>query len=103
MKVTCPHCQVNLDVKKIPVTIPQGIHIQRQCTSCQAWFRLKPLQNKLKIVGIVLLLMTSLCNFMVTDSNTYLLLSATGFVGILMALIITFYGQQEKIPAPPKS
>ena len=100
MKVTCPHCQVKLDVKKIPVTVPQGIHIQKQCTSCQAWFQLKPIQNKLKIIGTLLLLVTSLSNFMITNIDLKILLSAIGFAGISMALFVTFFGQQEKISPP---
>jgi len=103
MKVTCPHCQVKTHAKKFPVVIPQGIHIQRQCPACQAWFQLKPVQNKLKIMGTLLLLVTSLSNFMVSDSDFRLLLSAIGFVGITISLVITFYGQQEKIPVPPNA
>jgi hypothetical protein len=102
MKIKCPHCQVELNAKKIPVTVPQGIHIQKQCPSCQAWFRLKPLHTKLKITGILLLLVTSLSNFMVTNSEAYFLLSGIGFVGILVALLVTFFGQQEMISPPPE-
>ena len=100
MKVTCPHCQVKLDVKKITETVPQGIHIQRKCPSCQAWFQLKPFQNKLKIAGVLLLLVASLSNFMVTDSEVKILLSAAGFVGIFIAFVVTFFGTQEKISPP---
>jgi len=100
MKLTCPHCQVKTNAKKIPVSIPQGIHIQRQCPACQSWFQLKPAQNKLKIVGTLLLLATSLSNFMIDDINLRIGLSGLGFVGILVAFAVTFFGQQEKISPP---
>jgi len=100
MKVKCPHCQVKTDVKMIQKSVPQGIHIQRECPSCQKWFRLKALQNKLKIAGILLLLVTSLSNFVITDSEVKILLSAIGFVGIFIAFVVTFFGQQEKILPP---
>ena len=100
MKIKCPHCQVKLDVKKILVTIPQGIHTQKQCTSCKEWFQLKPTQNKLKITGILILLVATLSNFITTDSEIKVLLSAVSFVSIFIAFIVTFFGQQEKILPP---
>ena len=100
MKVKCPHCQVKTDVKKIQKSVPQGIHIQRECSSCQNWFRLNALQNKLKIAGILLLLVTSLSNFVITDTEVKILFSAIGFIGIFIACVVTFFGQQEKILPP---
>jgi hypothetical protein len=39
---------------------------------------------------------------MVTNSEAYFLLSGIGFVGILVALLVTFFGQQEMISPPPE-
>jgi len=51
----------------------------------------------IKIIGIFLLLITSLLNIFNIKSEYSLVFSSIGLVGILMAIIITFFGQNEAI------
>ncbi|MBE0378708.1 hypothetical protein PPRY_a1221 [Pseudoalteromonas prydzensis ACAM 620] len=51
----------------------------------------------IKIIGVFLLLITSLLNIFNIKSEFSLFFSSIGFVGILVSVIITFFGKNEAI------
>ncbi|WP_248442088.1 hypothetical protein [Pseudoalteromonas sp. 1CM17D] len=54
-------------------------------------------QEIIKAAGILLLLITSLLNIFSIQSEYSLVFSTVGFVGIFIAMIITFFGKHEAI------
>ncbi|WP_024612703.1 hypothetical protein [Pseudoalteromonas sp. TB64] len=97
MKVACPNCKSKVDSKDIKNINKKGIFIEKQCPSCQAWFCLNKAQTLVKAAGISLLLITSLLNIFNIKSEYSLVFSSVGFVGILIAIIITFFGKHETV------
>ena len=95
MKVTCPGCQAKINVKDIKHIKKKGLHVEKQCPSCQVWFSLNTTLSFVKMLGVSLLLITSLLNLSGTKSEYSLLFSSLGFVGIVIALLITFFGKNE--------
>ena len=100
MKTTCPHCQELVDNKKIKVIHKNGIYLDKECPSCNNWFRLKSPLAFLKTAGISLLLITSLLNIFNVKSEFSLLFSSIGFVGIFVSVLVIFFGQYEKFNKP---
>ena len=98
MKKTCPNCQQQINTKKISMQQKNGIHLDSQCPSCDTWFRLKFPLAILKMLGILLLLLTSLLNIFTIKSEFSLLFSMVGFIGIFIALLISFFGANEISP-----
>ena len=97
MKETCPNCKSNFAAKDIKNINKNSIFIEKQCPSCQTWFCSNKTLTIIKIIGIFLLLITSLLNIFNIKSQYSLIFSSAGFVGILVAIIITFFGQNEAI------
>ena len=97
MKVTCPNCKNKIAAKNIKNINKNSIFIEKQCPSCQTWFCLNKTLTTIKIIGVFLLLITSLLNIFNIKSQYSLIFSSIGFVGILIAIIITFFGQNEAI------
>ncbi|MCW1720127.1 hypothetical protein OIZ54_15400 [Pseudoalteromonas sp. A3] len=54
-------------------------------------------QEIIKAAGISLLLITSLLNIFSIKSEYSLVFSTVGFVGIFIAMLITFFGKYESI------
>ncbi|MDC9501409.1 MULTISPECIES: hypothetical protein [unclassified Pseudoalteromonas] len=54
-------------------------------------------QEIIKAAGISLLLITSLLNIFSIKSEYSLVFSTVGFVGIFIAMLITFFGKYEAI------
>ena len=97
MKVTCPNCKSKIAAKDIKNINKNSMFIEKQCPSCKEWFCLNKTLTMIKIIGIFLLLITSLLNIFNIKSEYSLIFSSVGFVGILVAIIITFFGQNEAI------
>ena len=95
MKTTCPNCQKTMDNSSIKVLRKNGLHLEKQCPHCQNWFRLIPLLMLLKTFGILLLLVGSMLNILTIKPEFSTLFSLIGFVGILVAVIITIKGKQQ--------
>ena len=94
MNVACPNCKSKVDSKDIK---KKGIFIEKQCPSCQAWFCLNKTQTLVKTAGISLLLIASLLNIFNIKNEYSLIFSSIGFVGVLLAIIITFFGKYETV------
>lgn len=97
MKTTCPHCQTTMDARKIKELRKNGLHLEKQCPHCQHWFRLMPQLMLLKTFGILLLLIGSLLNILEIKSEFSTLFSLIGFIGVLVAVVITFKGKQQPL------
>ena len=97
MKPTCPSCQNKINSTDIKNINKNSIFIEKQCPSCQTWFCLNKTLTIIKIIGIFLLLITSLLNIFNIKSEYSLVFSSIGLVGILMAIIITFFGKHETV------
>ncbi|PLT24511.1 hypothetical protein [Pseudoalteromonas sp. MelDa3] len=97
MKVACPNCKSKVDSKDIKNINKKGIFIKKQCPSCCEWFGLNKAQEVLKTAGILLLLITSLLNIFSIKSEHSLVFSTVGFVGIIIAIIITFFSKHETV------
>jgi len=97
VKVTCPYCQEKLTPKAIKNINKNGIYVAKQCPSCDSWFSLSKPLTILKTLGISLLLLTSLLNMFDIKSEYNLIFSGIGFAGILVAILITFLGKNEKV------
>ncbi|MBE0459269.1 MAG: hypothetical protein ACTJIB_16810 [Pseudoalteromonas prydzensis] len=100
MKLTCPHCQEKFNSKDIKQMNKSSIYAEKQCPSCLAWFCQNKKLTLIKITGISLLLLTSVLNILNIYSEYQLVFSTVGFVGIFVALIITFFGKNEKVGQP---
>ena len=100
MKQTCPHCQEKFNIKEIKQINKGSIYAEKQCPSCQAWFCLNKKLTLIKITGITLLLLTSILNILNIYSEYQLIFSTVGFVGIFAALLIIFFGKNEKVTEP---
>lgn len=97
MKLTCPNCKTIIATKDIKKVNTNSLFIGNQCPSCQAWFCLNKTQTILKISGIFLLLITSLLNIFNIKAEYSLAFSVIGFMGIFVALIITFFGKYDAV------
>ena len=97
MKVTCPNCKSKIAAKDIKNINKNSMFIEKQCPSCNKWFCLNKTLTIIKIIGIFLLLITSLLNIFNIKSEYSLIFSSVGFVGILVAIIITFFGKHETV------
>ncbi|WP_025564750.1 hypothetical protein [Psychromonas sp. SP041] len=100
MKVTCPGCQAKINVKDIKNIKKKGIYVEKQCPSCHVWFSLNTTLAFAKMLGVSLLLVTSLLNLSGTKSEYSLLFSSLGFVGVVVALLVTFFGKNETVKKP---
>ena len=67
------------------------------CPHCQHWFRLMPQLMLLKTFGILLLLIGSLLNILEIKNEFSTLFSLIGFIGVLVAVVITFKGKQQPL------
>lgn len=90
MKSTCPHCKNKIATKDIKNINKSSIFIKKQCPYCQEWFCLNKTLTIIKVVGISLLLITSLLNIFNIKSEYAVIFSTIGFVGIFITLVITF-------------
>ena len=97
MKPTCPCCHHKIKSTEIKNTNKKGIFFEVECPYCQTWIRLNKTQEIIKAAGILLLLITSLQNIFSIQSEYSLVFSTVGFVGIFIAMIITFFGKHEAI------
>lgn len=97
MKPTCPSCHNKIKSTEIKNTNKKGIFFEAECPYCQTWIRLNKTQEIIKAAGILLLLITSLLNIFSIQSEYSLVFSTVGFVGIFIAMIITFFGKHEAI------
>lgn len=97
MKLTCPNCKTKIATKDIKKVNKNSLFIENQCPSCHAWFCLNKTLTILKIVGISLLLITSLLNIFNIKTEYSLAFSVIGFIGIFIALIITFFGKYDAV------
>ena len=97
MNVACPNCKSKVDSKDIKNINKKSIFIEKQCPSCQAWFCLNKTQTLVKTAGISLLLIASLLNIFNIKNEYSLIFSSIGFVGVLLAIIITFFGKYETV------
>ncbi|KPZ60964.1 MULTISPECIES: hypothetical protein [Pseudoalteromonas] len=97
MKPTCPSCQNKINNRDIKNTNKKGIFFEVECPSCQTWIRLNKTLEIIKAAGISLLLITSLLNIFSIKSEYSLVFSTVGFVGIFIAMLITFFGKHEEI------
>ncbi|WP_409439199.1 hypothetical protein [Psychromonas sp. GE-S-Ul-11] len=100
MKVTCPHCQEKISLKDIKSINKNSIYVEKQCPSCDGWFSLNKRLTKIKTLGMTLLLITSLLNIFGIKSEFSIVFSSIGLVGVLVALLITFIGKNEKVDKP---
>ncbi|WP_350606136.1 hypothetical protein [Pseudoalteromonas sp. MER144-MNA-CIBAN-0113] len=97
MKEMCPNCKSNFAAKDINNINKNSIFIEKQCPSCNKWFCLNKTLTIIKIIGIFLLLITSLLNIFNIKSEYSPVFSSIGLVGILMAIIVTFFGKHETV------
>ena len=97
MKVTCPNCVEKFNPKDIKNINKNSIYVEKQCPSCNTWFSLNKRLTIIKTLGISLLLITSLLNIFGIMSEYSVVFSSIGFVGVLIALLITFLGKNEKV------
>lgn len=97
MKHTCPSCHNKIKSTDIKNTNKKGIFFEVECPSCQTWIRLNKTQEIIKAAGISLLLITSLLNIFSIKSEYSSIFSTVGFVGIFIAMIITFFGKHETV------
>ena len=97
MKLTCPSCKEKINPKDIKNINKNSIYVEKQCPGCNTWFSLNKRLTIIKTLGISLLLITSLLNIFGIKSGYSVVFSGIGFVGVLVALLITFLGKNEKI------
>ena len=97
MKPTCPSCQNKINSTDIKNTKKKGMFSEVECPYCQTWIRLNKTLEALKTLGVSLLLITSLLNIFNIQSEYSLVFSTVGFVGIFIAIIITFFGKHETV------
>jgi len=97
MKPTCLSCHNKIKSTEIKNTNKKGILFEVECPYCQTWIRLNKTLEVLKTLGVSLLLITSLLNIFNIQSEYSLVFSTVGFVGIFIAMIITFFGKHEAI------
>jgi len=95
MKPTCPCCHNKFKSTEIKNTNKKGIFFEVECPSCRTWVRLNKTQEIIKAAGISLLLITSLLNIFSIKSEYSLVFSTVGFVGIFIAMLITFFSKHE--------
>jgi len=100
VKVTCPHCQEKMSPKDIKSINKSSIYVEKQCPSCDGWFSLNKRLTKIKTLVMTLLLITSLLNIFGIKSEYSIVFSSIGLVGVLVALLITFIGENEKVDKP---
>lgn len=100
MKTTCPNCQEKINHKEIKNIKKNSIYLEKQCPSCDAWFSLSKRLTIIKTIGISLLLITSLLNIFDIMVEYSAVFSSIGFAGVLVALLITFFGKNEKVDKP---
>lgn len=100
MKITCPNCQEKINPKEIKNIKKSSIYVEKQCPGCDTWFSLSKRLTIIKTIGILLLLITSLLNIFNIMSEYSAVFSSVGFAGVLVALLITFLGKNEKIDKP---
>lgn len=100
VKVTCPNCQEIMSTKEIKNINANGIYVAKQCPRCDSWFSLSKRLTLIKTLGISLLLLSSLLNIFNIKSEYSIVFSSIGFAGVLVALLITFLGKNEKVDKP---
>ena len=97
MKIACPICKEKVNPKDIKNTHKNSIYVEKQCPHCDGWFSLNKAQTIIKILGILLLLSTSLLNILNIKTEYNLVFSSIGLVGIAIAVLITFFGKHDKV------
>jgi hypothetical protein len=97
MNITCPNCQETVHTKSIKTVKKNGINLEKKCPFCGNWFHLKTSLTLVKTLGLSLLLIASLLNIFTIKSEFSLIFSCIGFIGIVISLLVTFWGKQESI------
>ena len=97
MKFDCPSCQATINNMDVKDRRRQGLFQQIQCPHCESWLRMNPTMDAIKMIGLVMLLVTSLLNILRVFPAIELELSIAGFVGVSLALISVLIGKREVI------
>ena len=96
MKINCPSCAASYKTAEITQTRSTTRRVEHQCPNCSNWLRPAPRMMTVKTTGLIILLVFSLLNFIVSDIEIRLLFSATGFVGACIAAFGLFMGKYEE-------
>ena len=83
----CPACAKPLDPKSISQKKTEKFIAQFRCPNCSKWITLNPRAEYMKLAGFSTLLLGSVVNFYISDSNYRLLLSLVAFIGACIAFI----------------
>jgi len=97
VKFDCPSCQATINNMDVKARRRQGFFQQVQCPQCDIWLRMNPKMDAMKMVGLVVLLITSLLNILRIFPNLENELSVAGFVGVSLALFSVLKGKREVV------
>jgi hypothetical protein len=89
----CPRCQ-GVFARKALKQVRKGQQgVETQCPKCQQWLMFEPKMMMTKNVGLFILLVFSVANFFIDNSDYRLVCSLLGFAGAIIAFYGVFKGK----------
>ncbi|MCT8986685.1 zinc-ribbon domain-containing protein [Shewanella phaeophyticola] len=89
----CPNCKSQFARRALKV-VRKGQHgVEAQCPKCDTWLMFEPKMMLVKNIGMLMLLVFSVTNFFLENSDYRLMCSFAAFAGACIALFGVFKGK----------
>ncbi|MGI2170838.1 hypothetical protein ACROAE_11715 [Shewanella sp. MF05960] len=92
-KMECPSCNSQFARRALKVVRKGDNGIEAQCPKCNTWLMFEPKMMRIKNIGMLLLLVFSVTNFFLENSDYRLICSFAAFAGACIALFGAFKGK----------
>ena len=89
----CPSCNDQFARRALKVLRKGDNGVEAQCPKCNTWLMFEPKMVRVKNLGMLILLVFSVTNFFLENSDYHLICSFAAFIGACIALFGAFKGK----------